>query len=325
MKNKIIHGKLFFVLPIVLFYSLPAYCQENIDVHAALQKTFETEYKAWKKHCESVSFSSKTSDRLKSQHFRNMVALGPKILPFIEEKSLEDKNFQWTGWLGLYITKINPDPTINPWAKESMFNWWKGGRKQTRERFEFLYQKWKNDKLKGDSVETDKTKNSIRALGIATLPFLIEKIKQGDNELIEVVSKLTDGKVKRNATIRQSLDWWGRDKEDWLIPFPNTRSIARAGKDKSIKSGNIVQLDGDASSDADNDTLTYRWTQIAGPSVTLSDNTAAKPVFEAPLVRESTALIFQLVVDDGSPVESVHSLCQSGKSKPDTVRVVVNP
>ena len=175
------------------------------------------------------------------------------------------------------------------------------------------------------SVEADKTKKAIRALGIEALPYLIEKVKKGDAELVEVVSELTGGKVERNATIRQSLDWWKQDKENWLIPFPNKQPVAEAGLDMAIKSGDAVELDGSASSDSDKDELTYEWIQIAGPFIKPWDNTKSWQVFKAPVVRKRTTLIFQLIVYDGSLIESVHPLCQSGRSKPDTIKIEVNP
>ncbi|MBN1803650.1 MAG: hypothetical protein JW837_00225 [Sedimentisphaerales bacterium] len=285
---------------------------------------FEDNYKKWKDFCKSptVMVSSEISTRLNSPYYRNIVEIGPSAIPYIVQKSKEDPDFNWLGWAWAEITRITPTKNKH-W--ESIENWWKGGRKQARERFESLYQKWKDDKANGKSLDADKMKKSIQALGIETLPFLIDKVKQGDTEWVEVISKLTAGKLDKNAYIFQCIEWWEKDKENWLIPFPNKQPVAEAGPDKVVKSGDFVQLDGSASNDADGDKLEYGWIQIAGPFIKLFDNSTAKPFFEAPLVRESTTLIFQLIVYDGSPIKSVHSSCQSGKSKPDTVRVVVNP
>jgi GH24 family phage-related lysozyme (muramidase) len=93
----------------------------------------------------------------------------------------------------------------------------------------------------------------------------------------------------------------------------NHPPVADAGPDQSVQSEDNVTLNGASSSDADNDPLTYSWSQISGPSVTLSDPTAANPTFVAPSVDTDTTLTFQLIVNDGKI-----------DSEPDTVTITVN-
>lgn len=73
---------------------------------------------------------------------------------------------------------------------------------------------------------------------------------------------------------------------------------AVAGQAQSVASGAAVTLDGSASSDPAHLPLTYQWAQTAGPSVTLSSATAAKPTFTAP--TGPATLTFSLVVSNGS-------------------------
>ncbi|ANU06978.1 PKD domain-containing protein [Paraurantiacibacter namhicola] len=90
---------------------------------------------------------------------------------------------------------------------------------------------------------------------------------------------------------------------------PNTAPVANAGADQGpIDSGQTVTLNGSGSSDPDGDTLTYRWVQTGGPSVTLSSSTATSPTFTAPNVTGTQPLTFQLIVNDGqvdSPADTV--------------------
>jgi len=91
-----------------------------------------------------------------------------------------------------------------------------------------------------------------------------------------------------------------------IIKQVNKVPVAKAGTDKTFIEGLPVILDGSASSDADNNTLTYLWTAPTG--ITLGSNTASKPTFTAPEVTKDTQYTFSLVVNDGyvnSPADLV--------------------
>jgi LmbE family N-acetylglucosaminyl deacetylase len=81
-------------------------------------------------------------------------------------------------------------------------------------------------------------------------------------------------------------------------PPVETPPTANAGSAQSVASAASVTLDGSASSDPNKLPLTYKWTQTAGPPVTLSSTTAAKPTFTAP--TGPATLTFSLVVSNGS-------------------------
>ncbi|MEZ5694856.1 MAG: autotransporter domain-containing protein [Sphingomonadaceae bacterium] len=81
----------------------------------------------------------------------------------------------------------------------------------------------------------------------------------------------------------------------------NQAPLADAGADiANAVPGSLVTLDGSASSDPDNDAITYSWVQISGPAVTLDDATSPTPSFTAPGGAGSTPIIFQLTVNDGT-------------------------
>mgnify|MGYP001829166663 FL=1 len=79
----------------------------------------------------------------------------------------------------------------------------------------------------------------------------------------------------------------------------NDPPMADAGPDQTVNEENMVMLNGSNSTDPEKDRLFYRWKQVAGPSVTLSDPTADQPKFNAPNVAPSgAALMFELTVSD---------------------------
>jgi K319L-like, PKD domain len=73
---------------------------------------------------------------------------------------------------------------------------------------------------------------------------------------------------------------------------------ANAGPDQTVSPGALVTLDATGSTDPDlpNDTLTYSWSQLSGPVVTLSDPSSPTPTFTVPAVPG--ILEFQVQVCD---------------------------
>jgi hypothetical protein len=79
----------------------------------------------------------------------------------------------------------------------------------------------------------------------------------------------------------------------------NAAPVANAGNNQNVTIGTTVTLDGTASSDANNDSLTYKWTLQSKPSnssATISSVTSARPTFKADLAGTYVAT---LVVSDG--------------------------
>ncbi len=90
----------------------------------------------------------------------------------------------------------------------------------------------------------------------------------------------------------------------------NVAPAASAGASKTVQQGVSVTLSAAGSSDPDGDALTYSWTQISGPIVTLNNNATVSPSFTA---STNGILVFQVLVDD-----------QRGGTASATVQIVVN-
>jgi len=96
---------------------------------------------------------------------------------------------------------------------------------------------------------------------------------------------VSDGKKDSQAdTVVVTL----RDQEG------NRRPVADAGGNQMVDELSTVTLNGSASYDPDGQPLSFRWSQIAGPAVVLSDGGAVRPSFVLPDINQITLFTFEL-------------------------------
>jgi hypothetical protein len=86
-----------------------------------------------------------------------------------------------------------------------------------------------------------------------------------------------------------------------LNTVDNNVPVANAGPNQIVDEQTPVALNG-TGTDADNDPLTFTWTQVDGPSVALTGSNTATPSFTAPEVppgQQYFDLVFSLIAHDG--------------------------
>lgn len=103
----------------------------------------------------------------------------------------------------------------------------------------------------------------------------------------------------------------------WMggCPTTNHDPVANAGSDQTVTAGAAVVLNGAASTDADNNTLTFAWTQTSGTAVTLTNANLSVATFTAPATTGT--LVFSLTVSDGhggTDTATVNITVQAGGS-----------
>jgi hypothetical protein len=109
--------------------------------------------------------------------------------------------------------------------------------------------------------------------------------------------KVSDGQVTSRDTVQVTVD------------DLNQVPIADAGPDMTVQTGATVRLNGSRSSDPDGDRISYVWSQVSGPAVSLSYPNSATPSF---VPKQTGTYTFGLRVYDGKDT-----------SVQDTVTVVV--
>ena len=105
----------------------------------------------------------------------------------------------------------------------------------------------------------------------------------------------------------------------------NDPPMADAGPDQMVIEEDIVMLNGSNSTDPEKDRLFYRWKQVAGSSVTLSDPAADQPKFNAPNVAPSgAALMFELTVRDSLGLKDTDDITVNviGDNDPPAIRMM---
>ena len=113
---------------------------------------------------------------------------------------------------------------------------------------------------------------------------------------------VANGKVKVLVFELRVADESARPTKDitkvTVMPV-NSAPVANAGDDQTVDIGATVALAGTAT-DEDEEPLTFVWSQIAGPSVTLSSTTEPSVTFVAPNTATDAVFTFQLIANDGT-------------------------
>ncbi len=94
-----------------------------------------------------------------------------------------------------------------------------------------------------------------------------------------------------------------------VVPAPSVN----AGEDQASNSGQAITLDGSGSSDPLGGDLSYSWSQVSGPVVTLQNQNSAATNFTLPVVQARVVLVFQLTVTTSKGVKgtgTVSVICE---------------
>ncbi|MDC1142863.1 S8 family serine peptidase [Planctomycetota bacterium] len=123
--------------------------------------------------------------------------------------------------------------------------------------------------------------------------------KQSDDDVVSLLCKPAGGNWKVHITDNTSGDTGVLEYLTLELDVrTNVAPVADAGVDFDERELNTVQLDAGTSSDADNEPISFSWTQTGGTSVSLSATNVAAPTFTAPSLSADEVLTFEVTVMD---------------------------
>jgi len=221
-----------------------------------IKAQFDALYEAYLEAPPAPPYSSVSASREAISQLQKIRQLGAAITPSLMQKLKQTSDINLLLPISVLTKKRFKD---DEWpggikrgsrAKVQMYiDWWDTQASKTPQRFDKLYAEWKA--LKSNPAPTllattkylyddaqkrmvevhqrtraGKALDSIKMLGIAALPCMMERIGDGDYDMLPLVEELTDGATRApgraSERARFCLAWWEENKQNWIIPFPDS-------------------------------------------------------------------------------------------------------
>jgi hypothetical protein len=161
----------------------------------------------------------------------------------------------------------------------------------------------------GDTVILDGSESKLKG-GIDIYQW--QQVKEGPRVVLQkadqAIASFTAPQISKDVTLTFKLTVIStsgkKDTDETKVHVLDIESndppTADAGPDQNVNEETTVTLDGSNSSDPDDGIEFYRWKQVAGTSVSLSNPEAVQPTFTSPgvAVSQSKSLEFELTVTD---------------------------
>ncbi len=192
----------------------------NLAQTNQVRDVFEERLQLWRSWRNDHRFWSCCSN---TQEYRDIVALGPQIVPLLIEKmETNPEDFLLADFVSVITKKIFeraewPGGKIGAQRVRMYVHWWKEDRFRTQERLAELSSKWISLKAEEKTEEAQEAYHQIVYLGIAALPYLVDMVEH-QPELIPAISKLTGGALSPTATAADCRQWWGKNKQEFELP-----------------------------------------------------------------------------------------------------------
>ncbi len=123
--------------------------------------------------------------------------------------------------------------------------------------------------------------------------------------------------------VTQSITACGGSNSSETNNLINNPPTAHAGSDQTVSTSNTVTLDASASSDSDNDLLTYNWSLITKPLNSTADLIEYNSIFPSFTADLDGDYIIELIVNDGTVNSAVDSVTITSSTATSTTTYAV--
>lgn len=204
---------------------------------------WEDIFEQWDKEIkeERENHPERSYIEIKTASYYEILNIGPKILPQLIQLEKENKGKNITLLIReiskmkcesvfdekrkVYIYKDYPDyvyapPGFHPEkdinnADSIWIYWWDKGRKLAPELFAKKYSAYEEAKKSNNDEKIKDTYTKLQNMGVIILPNLLEKIKNGEKDLIPMFSYLSNEKVPVDASANDCEKWWNKNKSQY--------------------------------------------------------------------------------------------------------------
>ncbi|KGJ99878.1 PKD domain-containing protein, partial [Thalassotalea sp. ND16A] len=143
----------------------------------------------------------------------------------------------------------------------------------------------------------------------AALSYLWEQISGPSAELVNTDSATVsiaapnvtqDGVMTFRVTVSDGVNVVTQESSVSVNWVGQALSIMATASSTSVMEGASVTLDGSTSVDPDGYPLSYQWSQVSGPTVSLTTPMSATSGFTAPQVSSDSAVVIRLTISQGN-------------------------
>jgi hypothetical protein len=151
------------------------------------------------------------------------IAIVPVIIDYTQDGTLYNLDFMLgiaLGHLESSITRTYGPYDHDPWWGEITLTKWYGGQELAKEHFYILYDKLTIARKNKSDKQRELIFTAIKSAGIFYLPFLIDQIRNGDEELLSVIRDIFNEELA-NKDKNEILAWWDENQKRYLVPHQN--------------------------------------------------------------------------------------------------------